>query len=247
MNNEQKNYIKQLETKIAQDDLQAKLQWANFYSFEYPEYINNDDIIAKIISYYEEGVLQEDVTSCTNLGAIYYSGIFIKQDFTKAIELYTKAADLGEPQAMCNLGYCFYYGRDIKVDYQKAFECFILSSLYDNVNAMYKLGDMYLDEKYLTKNEKMAYVMFEKAYDNYYDDFNHLYADITYRLAKCLFYGIGTDIDIFQAYEHIQASEYNYYLKLKDGNDPFAEKLLRKSQKLKDEIQVQIEKTVFPL
>ncbi|MFI3142206.1 MAG: tetratricopeptide repeat protein [Clostridia bacterium] len=247
MNSNQKNYIKQLEQKIEQDDLQAKIKWANFYAFDCPEYANSDEIIAKIISYYEQGVLQEDTVACNNLGAIYYSGIFVKQDFSKAVELYTKASELGDSQAMCNLGYCFYYGRDIKVDYEKAFECFLLASLNDNANAMYKLGDMYLDEKHLTKNEKMAFSLYKKAYEAYYDDPNHFDADIAYRIAKCLFYGVGTKKDIFQAFEYIQTSEYYYYLKLKDGTDPFAEKLLRKVQKLKDEIKEEMERVIFSL
>ncbi len=79
---------------------------------------------------------------------------------------------------LCNLGYCFYYGRYVEVDYQKAFECFLLAFLHDNVNAMYKLGDIYLDEKYVPKNEKMAYSMYEKAYNTYCDDCNHLYANL---------------------------------------------------------------------
>ena len=229
-----------LEERIAQGDLRAKIAWATCFAFDHPQYANTPEMIQKIVQYYEEGVAENDFLSMNNLGALYYSGTLLPQNYARAMALYTKAAELGEVQAQCNLGYCYYYGRVGAPDYKKAFEWFLLSSLNGNANATYKLGDMYLDEKYWPKNEKMAFTLYCKAMECLgYDD--HLRADIAYRIAKCKHDGIGTEKNLLEAYQAIQCSEKEYYCKCLEQDDPFAEGLLRRTQKFRETLTAQIE------
>ena len=46
-----------------------------------------------------------------DLGALYYMGDLVEQDYAKAAELYEMAADAGCFQSIINLGYIYEYGR----------------------------------------------------------------------------------------------------------------------------------------
>ena len=82
-------------------------------------------------------------SAMNNLGYMYDSGEGVEQDGTKAIEWYTKAADLGSLDAMYNLGYMYYIGWGVEQDGTKAVEWFTKAADLGNSDAMYNLGLMY--------------------------------------------------------------------------------------------------------
>ena len=99
-----------------------------------------------------------------NFGTFYYSGKFVEQDYKKAFELYKIDADAGEIRAICNCGYCFYYGCHQEIDYAEALKYFSLGALlFNDANCLYKLGDMYLNGYGTDKNEKYAFLLYERA------------------------------------------------------------------------------------
>lgn len=57
-----------------------------------------------------------------DLGALYYMGDLVEQDYAKAAELYEMAADAGCFQSIINLGYIYEYGRTGKPDHTKAYQ-----------------------------------------------------------------------------------------------------------------------------
>ena len=59
-----------------------------------------------------------------DLGALYYMGDLVEQDYAKAAELYEMAADAGCFQSIINLGYIYEYGRTGKPDHTKAISVF---------------------------------------------------------------------------------------------------------------------------
>ena len=62
-----------------------------------------------------------------NLGYMYMYGEGVEQDGAKAVEWYTKAADLGNTDAMNNLGYMYANGYGTEQDNDKALEWYVKS------------------------------------------------------------------------------------------------------------------------
>ncbi|WP_225430191.1 hypothetical protein [Limosilactobacillus antri] len=79
-----------------------------------------------------------------------------------------------------------------------------------------RLGDAYYWGNFVQKQPLLAYRYYQQAesqlaYDDSDND-NDIKADIYYRLALCLFNGIGTSRDIFAALSYInEALTYSYY------------------------------------
>ena len=66
--------------------------------------------------------------------------------------------------AQYNLGYCYYYGRGMAVDMKKAYIWFSKAALFGDHQALYKLGDMYLNGYFVPKEEKAAMELYFRCY-----------------------------------------------------------------------------------
>ena len=114
------------------------------------------------------------------LGGAYYA----KREFEPALRYYEMAAEKGYETAFLCLGYIWYYGRTGKTDYEKAYRYF--SSCPDNVNALYKIADMYKNGYFVPQNEKKYREIIEQLYDtvNRQYDCCGLRPEIFVRLAR---------------------------------------------------------------
>ena len=92
------------------------------------------------------------------MGAAYYE----RSDYDMALRYYEEAAAKGNTDACLGLGYIWYYGRTGERDYKKAFEYFSMAP--GNINAEYKLADMYRTGKYVRKDEQRYREKIEKIY-----------------------------------------------------------------------------------
>jgi len=113
------------------------------------------------------------------LGSNYYQ----RKEYELALKYYGMAAELGDEYAMSGLGYIWYYGRTGKVDYEKAFKYF--SQIKNDINAQYKIADMYKNGYYVEKDEEKYREIIERLYKEYYhstDDWND--ASLALRLGK---------------------------------------------------------------
>lgn len=99
----------------------------------------------------------------SDLGAVYYE----KREFELALKYYELASDYGYGPANLGLGYIWYYGRTGKVDYKKAFEYFSkdCGSWRSDINAQYKLADMYKNGYYVKKDYKKYKQIIEGLYE----------------------------------------------------------------------------------
>ena len=79
-----------------------------------------------------------------NLGKLYENGEGVPKDMAKAIELYRKAADLGNTEAMVSLGFAIYHGNGIPKDYAKAAELWQKAADMGHTGAMNNLANCYL-------------------------------------------------------------------------------------------------------
>jgi len=79
--------------------------------------------------------------------AIYNRGIFYRdgkhgypQEYTKALELYQQAGELGYAQAYCNIGYAYNNGEGVEVDKKKGLHYYELAAMKGDVFARHNLG-----------------------------------------------------------------------------------------------------------
>lgn len=99
----------------------------------------------------------------TELGGYYYE----LRDFDLALKYYEMSAELGDKTVYSGLGYIWYYGRTGKKDYAQAFHWFSLAAENGDIQAEYKIADMY----------KNGYGV-EKNYDRYKEIIEQLYPKI---------------------------------------------------------------------
>lgn len=168
--------------------------------------------------YFDEYAKGNAEAAC-NLGSLYYTGRAGEQNYAKAVEYYTFAADHGDRQAAENLGYCYYYGRDVEKDYEKSYHYFVKGALDGHIVSLYKIGDFYKNGYYVQKDEKEAFYIYSRCADTMTDEASKIAgADVFMRLAQCFYKGIGTDVDLENALRLYQLSESMFYTRLKNGD-----------------------------
>ena len=156
--------------------------------------------------------------------------------YTKAIRLYMEAAKLGSITAMNNLGYCYYYGREIPVDKVKAREYWEAAAIYDDINAIYKLGDMYSRGE-IAGDEDTAWLFYRRAYrlarverdlDNY--------PDVCLRLLR-----YGQDRLSLRDRLSLADMAIEYFQQRIDEGDKFSAKLLKEAEKYLQQARAEAE------
>ena len=116
----------------------------------------------------KRGIGDHSPACATELGASYYMGGVVDQDYANAAELYEIASSWGSYQATVNLGYIYEYGRTGMRDLTKAFTWYALASTMaeDASEALYKMGDCYSRGMLPSgPNMDIAYRLWRKSYD----------------------------------------------------------------------------------
>lgn len=196
IDDEEQAAVAELDEHIKNGDMSEILDWVFDHEYMHESNFIMENVMRAYIICIKNNY-RIDICAL-NLGAMYYSGVFVKRDYKKAAALYEMAADEGSVRAICNLGYCFYYGRHQERDYAKAYEYFNMGALLNDSNSLYKLGDMYMRGVYVKKNEKYAYLLYERA-DDAVEPWEEIKPDIKMRLGNCLLHGIGTEQDLDEA------------------------------------------------
>ena len=80
-----------------------------------------------------------NATVCTGLGTAYY----LRQDYKKAGELYSKACDLESGEGCFNLGGLYINGKGVRQDYKKASELYSKACDLGNGVGCFNLGFLY--------------------------------------------------------------------------------------------------------
>lgn len=234
--------LEEVDELIEDEDYDGIFQWAS----RHHDCVSNPDVLQKVLECYEMCVGQNMPEAALNLGTMYYNGRVVEQDFKKAAHYYKIAADAGISTALCNLGYCFYYGRHQDVDYTKAYEYFLKGALlHNNINCLYKLGDMYLNGYGVEQNETYAFILYARAWrtcEKKNKKIGTLYCtpDIQFRMGKCFLKGIGTPVHAMLALDFLTKALCGFYSRRK--TDPFvaglidgARELIEKAQEMLNE------------
>ena len=104
------------------------------------------------------------------LGNIYYEGLIVPKDYKKAKMWFNTALLEGIPISAYMLGECAYYGYGEDVDFEKAAN-YYLEAAPGYVNAIIRLGDMYMRSEYLPHDPAFA----RKLYDHVREEEELLY------------------------------------------------------------------------
>lgn len=127
----------------------------------------SDNIVPMVFTGYKMGIAHMNGTCANDLGALYYMGDLVEQDYEKAAELYELAIQWGCDQSIINMGYIYEYGRIGEPDYAKAFEYYSLAAALTQMSeALYKLGDMFSRGQNVKKDIAKAVQLWKQSYKN---------------------------------------------------------------------------------
>ena len=238
------NYIHILEGSIQDGDVSAMVNYANYY-YSHPDLLT-DELIPKVISYFEKGVEEGFPLAGLNLGSMYFFGDYVKKDLKKAILYYEKALDSYENSEddlyskICySLGNLYYITE--KKNLKKAYNYFFMGYFHDNDSScIMRLGDMYMNGDFVQKNENIGFQFYESLLDeiSLFDK-----PELYFRLGKCFYEGIGCEKNILRAYKLFMNAEYYSYEKKSQGM-PIVEEKLSEIRKYVNLTKQDIEKEV---
>ena len=118
------------------------------------------------------------------LGFCYYNGDGVSQNYTQAVEWYTRAAEQGHAKAQHNLGLCYAKSVGVSRNYTKAMEWWTKAAEQELAEAQCNLGTGYYNGRGVVQSYTKAVEWFAKAAEQ-----GH--ADSQYRLGGCYFLGEG--------------------------------------------------------
>ncbi len=158
------------------------------------------------------------------------------------MKYYIMAAEKGYPLAASNLGYFYYYGLDTEVNYELAYKHFTMGAFRGDIEAIYKVGDMFRYGHYVQKSPGNAFFMYEWAYEILQNnDCIRCKGNILKRMGDALSEGIGTSPDPSAALLFYQRAEKELYDQIKHG-DPFVQKDLEFVKKAQTKLRKKIMK-----
>ena len=151
-------------------------------------------LVAPVMGSIERYALERRPEYLVILGDTYSFGLGKEQNFEKAFEIYSLAAELGNLEAMCDLGYMYLVGQGVAMDKKLSSHWFKKSADSGYVHSMRDMGQNYLNGDGVPANATEAVKYFKMASDNNY---SHGTGDLAY----CYINGVGVERDLNRAKE----------------------------------------------
>ncbi len=186
------------------------------------------EVTEMLILGYKTGIANGSGACMNDLGALYYMGDLVEQDYIKAAELYEMAADAGCYQSVINLGYIYEYGRTGEPDFAKAYQWYSLAAaLAPSCEATYKLGDMFSRGRAVPRDMKKAYRLYERSLELAYNEAEH--AQPALRIAQILIDpegpSYGVEPDPLRALALFQQAEIGLRIDIANGQRYYTKRL----------------------
>lgn len=228
-----KEYVKSLLNEMATVALSAERDEFADYMYEnkvriYKVAHQFPEVAEMVVFGYKVGVSKGSGACMNNLGALYYLGDIVEQDYAKAADLYEMAVEAGSFQSIINLGYIFEYGRIGEPDYNKAYQWYSLAAaLAPSSEAVYKFGDMFNRGKAVPRDMNKAYRLYERSLELARGDAE--VAQPAIRIAKILIdpegpsYGVNPDP--LRALALFQQAEIGLRIDIADGQFYYEKRL----------------------
>lgn len=130
--------------------------------------------------------------------------------------------------AAANLGYCYLYGRDIEQNTSLAIAYFKIAAEQGNVDAAYKLGDIYSSDKWNVKDTDLSLYYYNEAFNfviNEDRDTESIVYCTDLQRYPSLCYALGRELsesgrmltDIRAAYQLLKHAEIGYQTEINNG------------------------------
>ena len=154
---------------------------------------NYDEVVNGIRKAADQG----DAAAQVALGACYYFGEGVEQDYRESVTWYRKAAAQGDATAQLNLGHCYEKGEGVEQDYREAAEWYRKAAGQGNADAQVALGSYYYAGEGVEQDYREAVTWYRKAADQ---------GDVTAQtvLGGCYENGKGVEQDCREAAEWYQ-------------------------------------------
>ena len=191
-------------------------------ALSYPE------VAEMLVLGYKVGIAKGSAACMNDLGALYYMGDLVEQDYAKAAELYEMAADAGCYQSVINLGYIYEYGRIGEPDFAQAYRWYSLAAaLAPSCEAAYKLGDMFARGRAVPRDMKKAYRLYERSLALAHNDAQR--AQPAFRIAQVLIDpegpSYGVESNPLRALALFQQAEIGMRIDIAEGQAYYAKRL----------------------
>jgi len=174
----------------------------------------NDEMMKRMKKRIEAG----DAEAMFNFGNYYRQGLYdFPQDYTKALELFHRAAELGFTAAYCNIGYAYKKGKGVEIDEKKANHYYELAAIGGDSYARYNLGNGELEAGNIDRAVKHFMIAVRSGQNESLDEIKELYTSghatkEEYAKALQLYQTYLDDIKSKQRDEAAAAKErYRYY------------------------------------
>ena len=104
---------------------------------------NQSEECAKIFKATKGKAEKGDARDQWALGADYYDGQGVAQDYAEAVKWFRKAAEQNYAEAEANLGFCYDNGQGVAQDYVEAVKWYRKAAEQNYVSAQFALGSCY--------------------------------------------------------------------------------------------------------
>lgn len=180
---------------------------------------------------------QTDYVALDNMDYHYLNNkgakAYASEDYETAIEYYRLGAAMGCVHSISNLGYCYMYARSIPQNMDLALAYFRLAAAQEDIDAMYKLGNIYKNgANGLEADLELSVYYYEKAIHTIEssgaDEYS--YPSLYFSIAKELMPGGILSNDLRDAYIYLHKAKIGYEIEQKEGiryHEPAYQSVLR--------------------
>ncbi|RXK85308.1 tetratricopeptide repeat protein [Filimonas effusa] len=102
-----------------------------------------------------------NIDALIKLGECYRDGLYVDQDYTKAMQFFQKAAAKGSATGMYRVGGMYFRGNGVSQDYGKALDWYEKACIAGNIYAPYSIGYLYAEGLGVTKDCPKAITWYE--------------------------------------------------------------------------------------
>ena len=184
-----------------------------------------ENVFAGCVSYHRKKAEQGDAEAQYFMGAYYYYGEGVEQDYTEAVKWFTLAAEKGVANAKYDLGRCYFIGSGVAEDKKKALELLEQASAQGHVAAKLEIGKYYIGKSgyedkvfallsYVASQENLEAAYYvglcyangygapkaaDKAFEYYMKAGSNGYVPAMREVGKCYSFGRGVERDFDKA------------------------------------------------
>ncbi|CAO4840977.1 MAG: hypothetical protein CNLJKLNK_01049 [Holosporales bacterium] len=144
----------------------------NPYNLNRQAPLNNNPTIDNLMRNANNG----NVDAAYSLGAMYFHGKGVQQNYQLAFKYFSQAANMKEPRSINELGLMYYNGLGVQEDFEKAYSNFKKAAKLGNKTAHSNVALCFLHGKGVTQNV-------QKAINIYQELTSQGYADAAFHLA----------------------------------------------------------------